>query len=212
MENVSKIWLGPLPADSPYVKPFRLYYVQNGVEKNWDLLKVHDSVAIILYNTSRQKLVLVRQFRPAVYHGIISSAQGNFDKVNLEEFPPAIGITLELCAGIVDKSKSWVEIAREEVVEECGYDVPVERIEEVMVYRSGVGSSGAKQIMYYCEVTDADKATSGGGVEDEIIEVVELSLEEAKRMIQQGAVNNSPPSCLMGLMWFFANRAPSAST
>lgn len=135
MENVSKIWLGPLPQDSPYVKPFRLYYVQNGVEKNWDLLKVHDSVAIILYNTSRQKLVLVRQFRPAVYHGIISSAKGTFDEVDLKEFPPAIGVTLELCAGIVDKNKSWVEIAREEVVEECGYDVPVERIEEVMVYR-----------------------------------------------------------------------------
>lgn len=64
--------------------------------------------------------------------------------------------------------------------------------------------------MYYCEVTDADKANSGGGVEDEIIEVVELSLEEANRMVQQGAVVNSPPSCLMGLMWFFANRAPKS--
>lgn len=135
MENVSKVWLGPLPADSPYVKPFRMYYVQNGKEKNWDLLKVHDSVAIILYNTSRQKLVLVRQFRPAVYHGVISSALGNFDQVDLQKFPPSIGVTLELCAGIVDKEKSWAEIAREEVLEECGYDVTVERIEEVMVYR-----------------------------------------------------------------------------
>ncbi|XP_002137264.3 uridine diphosphate glucose pyrophosphatase-like [Drosophila persimilis] len=208
MENVSKIWLGPLPADSPYVKPFRMYYIQNGVEKNWDLLKVHDSVAIILYNSTRQKLVLVRQFRPAVYHGVIASEQGNFDNVDLQAFPPSIGVTLELCAGIVDKSKSWVEIAREEVLEECGFDVPVERIEEVMVYRSGVGASGAKQAMYYCEVSDADKANSGGGVDDEIIEVVELSLDEAKRMLQKGAVNNSPPSCLMGLLWFFANKAP----
>ncbi|KAH8384056.1 hypothetical protein KR009_011917 [Drosophila setifemur] len=211
MENISKVWLGPLPEDSPYVKPFRLYYVQNGVEKNWDLLKVHDSVAIILFNISRQKLVLVRQFRPAVYHGVISSSEGKFDNVDLGEFPPSIGVTLELCAGIVDKSKSWIEIAREEVVEECGYDVPVERIEEVMVYRSGVGASGAKQAMYYCEVTDADKANSGGGVEDEIIEVVELSLDEARRMVEKGAVNNSPPSCLMGLLWFFANKAPRGS-
>lgn len=76
--------------------------------------------------------------------------------------------------------------------------------------RSGVGSSGAKQTMYYCEVTDADKAHGGGGVDDEIIEVVELSLDEGRRMVQQGAVNNSPPSCLMGLLWFFANKAPKA--
>lgn len=76
--------------------------------------------------------------------------------------------------------------------------------------RSGVGSSGAKQTMYYCEVTDADKAHGGGGVDDEIIEVVEISLDEGRRMVQQGAVNNSPPSCLMGLLWFFANKAPKA--
>ena len=64
MENISSIWYGPLPADSPYVKPFRLYYVQNGQEKNWDLLKVHDSVSIVIYNKSRNKLVFVKQFRP----------------------------------------------------------------------------------------------------------------------------------------------------
>ncbi|KAH8420888.1 hypothetical protein KR222_008306 [Zaprionus bogoriensis] len=211
MENITKVWLGPLPADSPYVKPSRMYYVQNGVEKNWDLLKVHDSVAIVIFNTTRQKLVLVRQFRPAVYHGIISSEKQSFDEADLKAFPPSLGVTLELCAGIVDKSISWEEIAREEVLEECGYDVPVERIEQVMVYRSGVGASGAKQTMYYCEVTDADKAHSGGGVDDEIIEVVELSLDQGKRMVQKGAVNNSPPSCLMGLLWFFANKAPPSS-
>jgi len=43
-------------------------------------------------------------------------------------------------------------------------------------------------------VTDVDKAIGGGGVDDEIIEVVKLSLEKAKRMIQQAAVNKSPPT------------------
>lgn len=64
MENIKNINFGPLPADSPYVKPFRMYYTQNEQEKNWDLLKVHDSVSIIIFNTSRQKLVFVKQFRP----------------------------------------------------------------------------------------------------------------------------------------------------
>ncbi|EDX10510.1 GD12577 [Drosophila simulans] len=36
----------------------------------------------------------------------------------------------------------------------------------------------------------SDMATGGAGMVDEITEVVELSLEEAKRMTQQGAVNN----------------------
>lgn len=41
-----------------------MYYVQNGKEKNWDLLKVHDSVSIIILNKTRNKLVFVKQFRP----------------------------------------------------------------------------------------------------------------------------------------------------
>ncbi|XP_075146889.1 uridine diphosphate glucose pyrophosphatase NUDT14-like [Haematobia irritans] len=208
MEKITKVWLGPLPADSPYVKPFRFYYVQNGKEKNWDLLKVHDSVSIVLYNTTRKKLIFVKQFRPAVFHGIVTTDGGDIDNVDLIKYPPSLGVTLELCAGIVDKNKSWNEIAREEVLEECGYDVPVERIEEVMTYRSGVGSQGSKQKMYYCEVTDNDKSSSGGGVDDELIDVVEYSLEEARQMVQQGSDNNSPPSCLLGVMWFLTNKAP----
>lgn len=35
MENVSDVSIGPLPADSPYMKPFRLYYKQCNKEKNW---------------------------------------------------------------------------------------------------------------------------------------------------------------------------------
>lgn len=57
------------------------------------------------------------------------------ENVDVEKYPPAIGITMELCAGIVDKDLPIIEIAREEVLEECGYDVPIERIEEVMTYR-----------------------------------------------------------------------------
>lgn len=48
--------------------------------------------------------------------------------IDSTKYPPALGITLEFCAGIVDKSKSVAETAREEVLEECGYDVPVENL------------------------------------------------------------------------------------
>lgn len=71
----------------------------------------------------------------AVYYGIVSSAGDSIENIDLEKYPPKIGVTLELCAGIVDKDLPLVEIAREEVLEECGYDVPVERMEEIMTYR-----------------------------------------------------------------------------
>lgn len=53
----------------------------------------------------------------------------------MEKYPPRLAFTNELCAGIVDKSKSLIEIAHEEILEECGYNVPIERIELVMSYR-----------------------------------------------------------------------------
>lgn len=74
----------------------------------------------------------------AVYYSIISS-DPNYESATpeslLEKYPPGLAFTNELCAGIVDKSKSLVEIAREEILEECGYNVPIERIELVMSYR-----------------------------------------------------------------------------
>ena len=52
--------------------------------------------------------------------------------VDWSVYPASLGVTHELCAGIVDKPQlSLAEIMREEITEECGYDVPLEKIERV---------------------------------------------------------------------------------
>lgn len=170
---------------------------------------------MITFNTTRNTLVVVKQFRPAVYYGQIceylqSAGQDEIDSAKLvEKFPPKNAITVELCAGIVDKDLPLNEIAREELIEECGYNVPVERLEEVLRYRSGVGTTGSLQVMYYCEVSDADKVTgAGGGVDDELIDVGELTLDEARGMLTQGTEHTSPPAFLLGILWFLTNKAP----
>jgi 8-oxo-dGTP pyrophosphatase MutT (NUDIX family) len=48
---------------------------------------------------------------------------------------PATGCTLELCAGIVDKNASVEEIARDEIKEECGYDIPAQHLQVITVCR-----------------------------------------------------------------------------
>lgn len=181
-----------------------------------DLVKAHDSVAIITFNTTRNKLVVVKQFRPAVFYGQIcdylETVGDSFDSDQLvAKFPPKDAITMEFCAGIVDKDLPLPEIAREELIEECGYNVPVERIEEVIRFRSGVGTTSSLQVMYYCEVTDADKVKgAGGGVDDELIDVEEISIEEAREMLKQGTEHTSPPAFLFGVLWFLTNKAPKA--
>lgn len=53
----------------------------------------------------------------------------------LSTLPGSCGLTLELCAGIVDKQIPLKEIAREEVLEECGYDVPADSLQQIISYR-----------------------------------------------------------------------------
>ena len=55
--------------------------------------------------------------------------------IDTGKYPGQLGVTLELCAGIVDKQKPLAEIAQEEVLEECGYQVPLENIRKVTSYR-----------------------------------------------------------------------------
>lgn len=55
--------------------------------------------------------------------------------IDPSKYPASLGYTLELCAGIVDKNKSLAEIAAEEVFEECGYKVALEKLEYIIQFR-----------------------------------------------------------------------------
>ncbi|KAL1130121.1 hypothetical protein AAG570_013059, partial [Ranatra chinensis] len=178
----------------------------NGVKKTWDLIKSLNSVTIIIYNISRDVLVCVKQFRPGVYVSSIPFCD-RMDIIDLKKYPPSLGITLEFCSGIVDKQKSLEEIARDEVFEECGYDIKLEDLERVQSFRYAVGIAGDSMTLFYTEVTDAMKIGKGGGLEEEgeLIDVVELKMEDAVEYLKKKDVC-VPPEFLYGLLWFFANK------
>lgn len=56
-------------------------------------------------------------------------------KIDSSKFSGKLGVTTELCAGIVDKNLSLQEIVQEEILEECGYKIPLDNIERVVSYR-----------------------------------------------------------------------------
>ena len=66
------------------------------------------------------------------------------------------GMTLEVCAGIVDKSSSFKAHVVAEVAEETGYAISEERLELVKCYVGAVGIAGVHSRVYYVEVTNAD--------------------------------------------------------
>uniref|UniRef100_A0A0N7ZAJ5 Uridine diphosphate glucose pyrophosphatase NUDT14 n=1 Tax=Scylla olivacea TaxID=85551 RepID=A0A0N7ZAJ5_SCYOL len=214
MEAVEDVKVEALTAASQFVKPLRMHYRQDKKDKIWDLVSLHDSVSVILFNIDRQVLVLVRQFRPAVYYNSVPEegrqASGHVDT---SKYPGCSGITLELCAGIVDKKVSLEEMAQLEALEECGYDVPLKNFEHVKTFRSGVGVSGDRQTMFYAEVTDKMKVTEGGGLEaeGELIEVVEMGLQEVKELMAKPEIT-APVGLLFALTWFLQHKAPSTTT
>ncbi|KAG8228118.1 hypothetical protein J437_LFUL000120 [Ladona fulva] len=207
MNNVKEVEIRKLTT-SNFVKPYEMHYTQNGVRKRWDLLRIHHSVAVLIYNISRKVVVLVKQFRPAVY--LAGIPEDDFKtEIDTKKYSPEAGITLELCAGIVDKLKSLEEIAKEEVFEECGYNVPVSSLQRIIQYRSGIGITGDQQTLFYCEVTDEMQVNPGGGniEEGELIDVVELSIPEVKKLLSEPSVL-SPGGFLFALSWFLQHKGP----
>jgi UDP-sugar diphosphatase len=184
--SIEEVALTPLE-NPKFIKGMRMHYSQNGVAKDWEVVKAHDSVAILLYHKEEEAFVLVRQFRPAVY-------------LNNKE-----GMTLELCAGIVDKPLSLKEIAKEEIEEECGYEVPLDAIERVSAFHTSVGFAGSKQTLYYAEIDHTMRRGEGGGVEGESIEVVMLPLARAKTLIYDEEVVKTS-GLMFAFMWFFEHR------
>ena len=174
--------------NSSFVKTKRMHYTQKGIKKAWDMVEVHDSVAVLVYHKDKNAFVLVKQFRPPVY-------LKNSD-----------GFTYELCAGIVDKECSLEQIAKEEIDEECGFNVPLENIDKITSFYTAVGFAGAHQTLYYCEVDDNMKEHEGGGIHVEDIEVVYLDIKEAQDFLFD-ETKAKTPGIMYAMMWWFKNKA-----
>ncbi|KAM6954693.1 uridine diphosphate glucose pyrophosphatase NUDT14 [Aplochiton taeniatus] len=227
MEQINNIEVVPCTS-SNYLKPFRVHYNQNGTKKSWDFMRTHDSVSVLIFNTTSHCFVLVKQFRPAVYmcewertrpqppepaeqaeEG--AAAPGPQEGETSSPRPPAsAGLTYELCAGLVDKPDlSLEEIARQEILEECGYDVPVAKLKRITSYRSGVGVTGAKQTMFYAEVSEENRVGEGGGApqEGELIEVVKVPLHEAMTFAYDESIPKTM-GVIFSFIWFHNNMSP----
>ena len=116
-----------------WIKPVRMNFLQNKVPNAWDVIKSPDSIAIVVFNISRKKLVFVKQFRP--HHYLAAVHWDSFSHVDVKKYPSTLGITMELCTGTIDKNLCPVEIAVDELKEKCGYEAPVSAFEKINIYR-----------------------------------------------------------------------------
>jgi UDP-sugar diphosphatase len=170
-----------------FIKPMLINYTQKGVQKTWEAVISHDSVSILLWHVQKESFVLVKQLRATIL---------NKNRDN--------GYTYELCAGIVDKKLTNIEIAKEEILEECGFDVALKNLNKITSYYTSVGISGAKQTLYFAKIDDSMKVNNGGGLADEDIEVIYIPHAEAKKFMFDESYQKTP-GLLMAFYWFFDN-------
>ncbi len=170
-----------------FIKPIKIHYTQNGLKKEWEAVISHDSVSILLWHKEKESFVVVKQLRAPVL---------NANKT--------CGEMYELCAGIVDKDISNAQIAKEEIFEECGYDVPLESLKKISMFYTSVGISGASQTLYYAECDESMRVTDGGGLEEEEIEVIYIPLKDAKAFMFNDSYQKTP-GMMMAFYWFFDN-------
>ncbi|MDR1615133.1 MAG: NUDIX hydrolase [Campylobacteraceae bacterium] len=171
---------------SPYIQPFSVFYEEDGKKKRWDCIKTHDSVACILYHTDKKAFVFVKQFRPAVY-------------MHNQEID---GFTYEMCAGILDKNQSEEKTMQEEIMEECGYAVPLSQLERLFTFYTGIGFSGAKQTIFFATIDESMKKEKGGGVHDEQIEIFFLPVSCAKEFIYDESKPKTAGT-MFAIIWLF---------
>ena len=113
------------------------------------------------------------------------------------------GVTCELCAGIVDLKIPLIEIAKKEILEETGYDFPLENISKLFQNHE-VGFVGNRLTVFYAEVADEMNLSKSGGnvTEGEFIETMYLPLNEARDFVFNDDYVK-PSSFVAAFCWYF---------
>lgn len=138
-----------------------------------------NGAAILLYNSTQKTVILTRQFRLPTY------LNGN-----------KTGMMVEVCAGLLDQDHPEQCIIRE-TEEETGYRLSSVR----KVFESYMSPGAVTEILYFFvgEYNASMKVSEGGGVEheQENIDVLEYTFEEAYAMIASGQIKDAKTIMLL---------------
>jgi len=138
-----------------------------------------NAAVILLYNTELRTVILTKQFRVPTY-------------INGNES----GMLIEACAGLLDKDDPEACIIRE-TEEETGYRIgSVKKVFEVYM---SPGSVTEKLYFFIAEYSSTMKVAEGGGLanEQEDIEVLELTIDQAMQMVEAGEIMDAKTIILL---------------
>ncbi|MBR2209780.1 MAG: NUDIX hydrolase [Synergistaceae bacterium] len=136
----------------------------------------HKSAVGMLAVTDRKSVLLVRQYRYAVHE-----------------------VTLEVCAGLVEKGEDPFQAAEREMQEELG--VKAKNLHKIGDFYA---SPGFCTELFTLFAADGLEASSLPQDEDENVSVVELPFDEIPNMIKNGKIRDS--KTFAALSWLMAEK------
>lgn len=139
-----------------------------------------NGVAVLLYNVEKSTVILTKQFRMPIYEN---------DKNE--------GMSIEVCAGAIDKNESPKQTIIREIEEEVGYKIS--DVDCVVEAYMSPGAMTEKLHLYVAQYSEALKINEGGGLEseNEDIEVLELPFEIALDMMKTEAIQDAKTIILL---------------
>lgn len=131
-----------------------------------------NGATILLYNRAQKTIILTRQFRlPTFINGNTS------------------GMLIEACAGLLDKDNAE-DCIRRETEEETGYKITEVR----KIFEAYMSPGSVTEILYFfiAEYAKEMKVNDGGGLEheEENIEVLEIDIDNAMKMVENGEIKD----------------------
>ncbi len=138
-----------------------------------------NGAAILLYNTEKKTVILTRQFRLPTY------LNGN-----------KTGMMIEVCAGLLDHDNPEEAVIRE-TEEETGYRLT--KVQKVIETYMSPGSVTEILYLFVGEYDETMKVNDGGGLdaEQENIEVLEYTFDEAYAMFESGEITDAKTIMLL---------------
>ena len=138
-----------------------------------------NGAGILLYNSTKKTVILTRQFRlPTFLNGNKS------------------GMMIEVCAGLLDADNAEQAIIRE-TEEETGYRL--QKVQKVVETYMSPGAVTEILYLFTGEYDESMKVSEGGGLdsEQENIEVLEYTFDEAYAMIESGEITDAKTILLL---------------
>lgn len=137
---------------------------KTGTYTRWRLNR-QDAAVVLIHNTEKDTIVLVKQFRYAIAGKVKEPI-------------------LELVAGKIDEGEQPLEAAIREAQEECGYRIRPGNIRLLSSFFVSPGYTSEKFYLFHATVSNADHVSHGGGLEEEneYLDVVEIAYDRFKQM------------------------------